>query len=639
MKRLFRRGVGCVALAVILLPVYAQVPVEVGNHFHEAVLSRQTQLLEDLAKRLTIREVIDKPFTAYTGPSINLGFSDSFYWVRFRLHNPDSVQKELLLEVENPHINKLRLFTLSQGRLKTSMLTGDHFPFHQRPINHPHFLFPITVAAHQTITGYLWVDKHGEQIQIPLRLWDKDYFSTNDYKLYLFVGLMLGIGGLYCAVSLLALLFFRLRLTLYYFSYTIWVWVFLTAHTGFGFAFLWPYATWWTSAARPSSTILIYISSLLFIQNFFRLKQSYPFVYRYTQVVIGILATLLIILWSHNPALGLFKNYWYNPVYYSGEWLLRFMIATHLVATICLSSVVFIGLFIYAKTRLPEGLWAAIGYLMMLLSGMSITLVHAGYLPDNDITQNLPLVANAFDTIILSFLLANRFKNIYLQNAQISAELAEQRQRNGIQLLEGQIIERKRLSQELHDGISLALGNIRLRLSILAEKLNGQQAEADYLVEALGEVGQDVRQFSHALSPVLLERYGLIGALQELVQDIQDSHPALTLTFESDSLPNEDLQPLVTQTIYQIALELLNNATRHAQSQRVMVQLTQSGRALVLTVSDDGIGYAFQESRAGIGLQNIEARVQLLNGRFMVTPLPKGVKHTVEIPIYTKLFS
>jgi signal transduction histidine kinase len=639
MKRHYEKLTGCIALTIILLPIYAQTPVEVGSRFQKVDLSRQVLLLEDSAKRLGLHQVVTLPFKPNTGPSINMGFSNSFFWVKFRLHNPDSTAKELLLEVENPHINKLRLFTLTQGRWHVSQLTGDHFSFYQRPLPHPHFLFPITVQGRQTLTGYLWVDKHGEQIQIPLHLWDKEVFSTSSYKLYLFVGLMLGIGGLYCAVSLLTLLFFRLRITLYYFFYTVFVWLFLTAHTGFGFAFLWPYATWWTSAARPTTAMLIYVSSLLFVQNFFRLRQTHPYLYRYTQVLLGLLITVLLIFWSQHPALGLFKNYWYNPVYYKGEWLLRFMVTIHFVFILCIMSIILIGITVYRKNRQPEGLWLALGYLTVLLSGFSITLVHAGYWPDNYITQNLPLVANSLDTIILSFLLANRFKNIHLQNAQISVELAEQRQRNAIQLLEGQIIERKRLSQELHDGISLALANIRLRLSLLAEKLAGHQQEADVLVDALGEVGQDVRQFSHALSPVLLERYGLVGALEELIEDMRSSHPTLSLSFQPNLITSDIIQPLVTQTVYQIALELLNNATKHAQAQYVALQLNQTDYSLILVVSDNGQGYDFEQQRAGIGLQNIEARVQLLNGRFTVSRLLKGMQHTVDIPTQTMLFS
>ncbi|MCY7356872.1 MAG: histidine kinase [Rudanella sp.] len=630
---------GGMILVMLARPAYPQAAVRVGNDFREVVLSRQVELLEDTSKRLTINQVPGSRFQPHRGPSINPGFSNSFYWVRFRLHNPDATPQELLLDVENPHINKLRLYSFGPGQAQRSMLTGDHFPFVQRPVWHPHFLFPILVLPRQTLTCYLWVDKHGEQVQIPLRLWNRAFFSTKAYNLYLFVGFMFGIGGLFCALSLLTMLFFRLRLTFYYFLYTTSIWLFLAAHTGFGFALLWPTATWWASAARPTIVLMIYISSLSFVRVFFRLQQTHRFLYGYTQVLLGVLTTLLLVLWSQHPTLGLFKNYWYNPVGYNGEGLLRFMVAMHFVAVVSLTSIVVISLMVYRKNRQPEGLWVAVGYLMTLLAGSLITLVHTGYLPDNYLTQNVPLVTNALDTIILSLLLANRFKNIYVQNAQISAELAEQRQRNALQLLEGQVIERRRLSQELHDGISLTLANIRLRLSILADKTNGHQPEAQHLVEALGEVGQDVRQFSHALSPVLLERYGLVGALEELIQDMRDSHPTLTVLFEPIVLTGDDFQPFTTQTIYQIALELLNNAAKHAQAQCVTLQLNQSDQTLILDVSDNGLGYVVQEKTSGIGLQNIQARVQLLNGQFTVNRLPQGMQHRIEIPAQTRLFS
>ncbi|MBD2703949.1 hypothetical protein IC229_25110 [Spirosoma sp. BT702] len=639
MKPLYRKWALCITLALLLSYAHGQLTVEVGEHFRQESLDRQVQLLEDATKRLTLWDVAHRTFRPQKDPSINVGFSNSFYWVKFKLHNPDAQAKELLLEIENPHINKLRLFTLAGNRWHVSMLTGDHFPYSQRIIEHPHFLFPITVRGHQSITGYLWVDKHGEQIQIPLRLWDKAYFNSHSYQLYLVAGFMIGIGSLYCVACFLALLFFRQRIILYYFFYLSSIWLFMIAHTGFGFALLWSESTWWTSVARPATALLIYLSSYLFIQDFFNLRQTRPYLYWYTNVLLALLTIALVTFGLESPALGLFENYWYNPHYYSGESLLQFMILIHILYAICITSVPFICLYIFVKTREPEGLWAAFGFMMILFSATNITFVHAGYLPDNYITQNIPLASTIIDAIILSVLIANRFKNIFLQNAQISAELAEQRQRNAIRLLEGQVIERSRLSQELHDGISLTLANIRLRLSLLSEKLNGHQPEAEQLVEALGDVGQDVRQFSHALSPVLLERYGLVGALEELIEDVRSSHPELTLSLQAESIRSEEIPPLVNQTIYQVALELLNNATKHAHASQITVALKQTDNKLMLIVSDDGLGYDVAEKSAGIGLQNVTARIQLLNGQLTVHRLPKGMEHVVDIPVQIKLFS
>jgi signal transduction histidine kinase len=633
MARLYFTYLLSVCLIAMVWSLSAQTPVKVGKEFKEELVSRQAELLEDSSKKLTIRDVLAQQFLFKPNakPFINPGFTNSYYWVRFQLTNPDSVRKELILEVENPHINKLQLFTVAGKQLSAGMLTGDHFPFIQRPVRHPHFLFPISVPPGETLTYYLWADKHGEQLQIPLKLWEKEYFLTNEYTLFLFWGFLLGIASLYCIVSFFVFVFFRQKLTFYYWIYTTAVWFFLVAHTGLGFQLFWSESTWWASAARPTAAILLYSFMLLFAGKFFNIAQTHRFLHLFFRFLLTVFALLLVWLWSQHPALGLFNRYWYNPVYYEGTWLLVFMKLINLVVFVVLATTPFIGLFYYFRYRKLESLWFTIGNSMLLLGGMTVIFVFAGYLPENYLTQNMPLMTNALESVILSFLLANRFKNIYQLNAQMSAELAEQRQQNALQLFEGQIIERKRLSQELHDGISLSLANIRLRLSMLAEKLNGHSKEAHHLVEALGDVGQDVRRFSHALSPVMLERYGLAEALEELVNQVQVGQPNLTVSFECEKMDEREVQPLAAQMLYQIALELLNNIVKHSKAHQATLRLFQEGNALNLEVWDDGVGYEHEGESDGIGLQNIRARVQLLNGTFSAIRQPKGMKHKVTL--------
>lgn len=622
-----------VCLITMHISLLAQTPLQVGKGFKEEILSKQVALLEDASKSLMIQDILTKKsvFKSNNQPFINPGFTNSYYWVRFQVSNLDSIERDLILEVENPHINKLQLFTVSRKQVKASMITGDHFRFAQRPIRHPHFLFPIHIPPGETRTYYLWADKHGEQLQIPLRLWDKDYFSINGYILFLFLGFLLGISILYCFVSFFTYIFFRQKLTFYYWIYTTSVALFLIAHTGLGFQLFWSESTWWASAARPTTAIFLYSFMLLFTSKFFNLVNTQRVLYLFTRFLLVVFVMLFLWLWSQNPIFGFFKQNWYNPIYYEGTWLLIFMKLTNLIVLIILITTPIIGLYYYFRYHKLESLWFSIGNSMLLLGGLTTIFLFAGYLPDNYLTQNMPLMTNALESVILSFLLANRFKNIHQLNAQMSTELAEQRQQNAIRLFEGQIIERKRLSQELHDGISLSLANIRLRLSMLAEKLNGHSKEANHLVEALGDVSQDVRRFSHALSPIMLERYGLVEALDELVNYVQVSQPNLAISFTQDGVDSRQVQPLVAQMIYQIALELLNNIAKHAQASQATLRLFQEANTLNLEVLDNGIGYENDEESSGIGLQNIRARVQLLNGTFNVIRQPKGMKHTVTL--------
>ena len=87
------------------------------------------------------------------------------------------------------------------------------------------------------------------------------------------------------------------------------------------------------------------------------------------------------------------------------------------------------------------------------------------------------------------------------------------------------------------------------------------------------------------------------------------------------------------QTIYQITLELINNTVRHANANLLEVKLNEKEGFLLLELLDDGIGYNSEQESTGIGLQNIQARTQSLNGQFQIEKGVIGMKHKVKIPI------
>jgi two-component system, sensor histidine kinase LadS len=415
------------------------------------------------------------------------------------------------------------------------------------------------------------------------------------------------------------------------------MWVFMIAQPGLGFEFIWPEGTWWASTARPVTLSCFYIFSLLFTRQFYPDLRKIRFLDITTKGFIVILCIYLVVFLSQSPALGLFKNHWYNPVYYEGSDLKIALQSLTIFILIVLWSTIGIGIYFYVRTRNAENLWFTFAYSMIFIGGTVGILIFLGIVPDNFITHNLFFIANPLEIIIMSVLLANRYRNVHKENIKITSELADQRQKNAIQLLEGQMIERRRLSQELHDGISLILANIRLRLSILTQK--NPSPEMNELVDKLGQVGQDVRQFSQALSPVILEKYGLTHAIEELVQATKNSQTNVNIEFSHDLSDESILPTLITQTLYQITLELLNNTLKHAHATHAQISIHENKNHIVLKVTDDGDGYESTNKSGGIGIQNIRARTQSLNGKFMISRQKKGMLHIIQIPIQTKLFS
>lgn len=572
------------------------------------------------------------PFTPNQGPSVNFKYSNSYFWIQWGLLNKDSIPIQLILEIDNPHINKLQLFSFQDSIWSSSILTGDHFPFSQREQPHAHFIFKLPIPAKTKSVYQLWADKHGEQIQIPLKLWSDKSFNNHSSDLNLFWGIMVGIGFIFVILSLLIFLFYPQKLSFYYWMYTIFMTGFLIAHTGLGYKYIWPEFNWWQSAARPSLAFFMYSFYLLFARSFFNIKDNSPFFNYLTKFLIFLFFVLLIVLWYQNPIFGFVNEYWYNPSYYDGSDLLIYSKILGITFTIVLFTLFSIGLFFYIKEKKIEALWFTISFLMLFTGGFSMLLVFGGFLPDNIVTQNIPLITNSFETIVLAFLLANRFQNIQNQNILLEQKVSEHKLINAQRFIEGQLIERKRLSQELHDGININLANIKLNLSMFAKSLGTKHQILSNIIDKIGSTSSDIRQFSHALSPVILDKFGLIEALQDLIHQTVEAHPEITFSFSSSIADDKKLTTIQKNTIYLSAQELLLNAVKYSNANEIKMTLSTENDMILFVISDNGKGYDSSLDFSGIGLKNISSRVEIVNGKFEISKAEKGMLHKIQIP-------
>jgi signal transduction histidine kinase len=199
--------------------------------------------------------------------------------------------------------------------------------------------------------------------------------------------------------------------------------------------------------------------------------------------------------------------------------------------------------------------------------------------------------------------------------------------------LESEIVEianqeRRRLGADLHDGLGQELTGISLMLRSLAKR-NAVTAfesapELNEIIALVNHAIQSARKMALGISPVTLERGGLLPALQTLVVWSRTSynvHVHLHLSVRSPLLISES----AAAHLYLIAQEAINNAVRHGQSRSIAVTL-RTNRALVsLAITDDGIGIARNPARgAGMGLKLMEYRSAVIGGVLGIKCLPGG---------------
>ena len=186
--------------------------------------------------------------------------------------------------------------------------------------------------------------------------------------------------------------------------------------------------------------------------------------------------------------------------------------------------------------------------------------------------------------------------------------------------------ERKRIAQDMHDAISSKLNvvNLTTHLLLADESINEEQRNSlSHILEINSKTLESSRKIAHDLLPPVLDKFGLKVALEELFEEFTKSNQ---IEIKSNIEELSFLNSTVELHIFRILQELINNSIRHGKAKLLDIKLVKVNETgFELNYNDDGIGFDSEKisKNSGIGLQNIESRVAILNGIFTVTSTPE----------------
>ena len=213
-----------------------------------------------------------------------------------------------------------------------------------------------------------------------------------------------------------------------------------------------------------------------------------------------------------------------------------------------------------------------------------------------------------------------------------TAQLADELQASRERIVTAVEDERRRLRNELHDGLGPTLAAVASRID-MARMAAGKEDTDRLLGTARSEITDvlaEVRRLVHGLRPPALDDVGLAGAVRQQVDRL--SAPGLTVRLD---VPErlDGLPAAVEVAAYRIVSEALTNVVRHAQASRATVLLRDEGARLVVEVTDDGRGID-RDAAAGVGLVSLRERAVELGGRTQVTEGPDGgTRVRAELPL------
>jgi signal transduction histidine kinase len=170
-------------------------------------------------------------------------------------------------------------------------------------------------------------------------------------------------------------------------------------------------------------------------------------------------------------------------------------------------------------------------------------------------------------------------------------------------------IERERIARELHDGVGQ-------KLSVMTMQLSLKQPNLQLATELANTAIVDIRTISHNLLPANI-RLGIISTVLNFVEEIKHSQSQCNITVEFDEKVKEIVMTEQrTLNIFRIIQEFVQNSLKYSAAKNIIIKFIVQNNKLELNLSDDGIGFDLNQVRDknGIGLKNIQSRVEQLNG-------------------------
>lgn len=372
--------IGCIARA----DTFAVEPEQTTDALYPYIL-----YLEDTDRILTIDDVMNEPAEGWTqngNQVFNMGYSSSTWWLKVDLSNVSDKKLERFLEISYPVLDYVDAYILNNGVLQQTYNLGDKYPFHQRPVDHRHFIIPLEWQGDETLTVYLAI-RSSSSIQAPLTLWEQHAFYEVDQTRTLAQGVYYGIMFVMIMYNLFVYLVVGERNYLYYVIFVLCTPLFMASLNGYAFQYLWPHFTQWNDQAILVSLSGVVMFGALFTYRFLDLNKLHA-TYRWLATALIAGGVAIVVMTFYLP---------YSTV-------IRILIP--FAALACIYA------FTSGALRWRDGSLSAryytVAWSALLGGGIILALNKFHILPKNGFTEYSVQIGSALEVILLSFALAER---------------------------------------------------------------------------------------------------------------------------------------------------------------------------------------------------------------------------------------
>ncbi len=243
-----------------------------------------------------------------------------------------------------------------------------------------------------------------------------------------------------------------------------------------------------------------------------------------------------------------------------------------------------------------------------------------------------------FTLLLLYIIISQRIKNRKLEFAKKQQETNEEiynlmlAQQDKID--EGRAKEKKRISEELHDGVLGRLFGTRLSL----DSLNMLQTEEAIInregyINELKTIEEEIRKISHDLNVDFVTGSSFMDIVKTLIETQTLAYQLKYSFTEDDEIPWDDVSNKTKIHVYRMLQETMQNIYKHAKAKHIKISFELKNNVILLTVEDDGSGFNVAKAKKGIGIKNINSRVKEIGGEVEInSKVNVGTKITITVP-------
>jgi len=520
----------------------------------------------------------------------NFKQNKSKLWFSFKLKN--NTKQTLYLSINNPHIDSFNLYQIQTDKIIHIGSAGDRIDLNNWDIIDNRITIKLPVNCNEFNT-FIFSIKKGASVKIPISIISTKYLIENGNTEKLISGIYFGAYITLLLISIIVYIITRDKIYILYFFYILVFSNYLFNELGYGYLYFWEGLNHLKISVRVMLGVFTTPTIILFSTEFLRMKKHFPKV----RNILNIVSVLIIIEIIISNIAGVIPNSYYNIQ----------LTINHILIIILLVSLIIMTLKSF-KVQKTESIIIFFSVLSVLLASLIFILAEHKLIPSNHFTLYAIIWFSLIDIIIISVGLSIRINKIFVSKMKLGEQIIEQQKQLLSAIITGEEKERKRLARELHDGISGNLVSLTLKIKADSKKETIEKLAQDTL--------REVRHISHKLIPPQFDKRTIDEIISDYIRTIENEHE-----FKIQFITKGDFKLLSNEykiTLYRIIQESISNTSKYANAKLLIIQLFKIENEVTISIEDDGNGFDINTHSDGIGLINMESRVNELKGEFSI---------------------